>query len=107
MRNAERNGFTPSDPRQPSQPAKLQQRDLPGSIPQRTIGGPANVVAEVVGYKPDGSGQFIRASHPNASRGLHGNSHGPTVPVNHGGPNAPDTLPRSSDLRRETGTDSP
>jgi hypothetical protein len=107
MRNAERNGFTPSDPRQPSQPAKQERRDLPGSIPQRTVGGPAVIAAEVVGYATDGSGKFTRASHPNASRGLHGNSHGPTVPVNHSGANAPDTLPRSSDLRRETGTDSP
>jgi hypothetical protein len=32
---------------------------------------------------PDGSGRFIKATHPNADRRLHGNSHAPPVPVNH------------------------
>jgi hypothetical protein len=105
MRNAERNGFKPSDPRQPSQPAKLQQRDLPGSIPQRTVGGPATIAAQVVGYAPDGSGKYIKPSYLNASRGLIGNADftGPAARSRE----EPRGGLQNDSIKSETGLDSP
>jgi hypothetical protein len=90
------------------QPASLYRSGPASSaLAASSRGGPARPHVEVVGHAPDGSGKFKHATHPNADRGLHGNSHAPTVPVDRGGARAPDTLPRSSDLRKETGTDSP
>jgi hypothetical protein len=56
------------------QPADIEVRPIAGSIPQRTVGGPAVIAAQVVGYAPDGSGKYIKPSYPNASRSLHGNA---------------------------------
>ena len=90
------------------QPASLYRSGPASSaLAAASRGGPANVVPETVGHVPNSGGKFKHASHSNASMGLHGGMHAPTIPVNHSGARAPDTLPRSSDLRSEIKTDSP
>jgi hypothetical protein len=71
-RNAARDGFKPSDPRQPSQPAKIQREDIAPSLPQVSHTARAKHTVEIVGHAPNGSGRFNRPSYPNASRGAHG-----------------------------------
>lgn len=72
--NMERDGFQPSDPRQPSQPATQFRDDVPPSLPARHVGGPARPHVETVGHMPDGSGRFSRGTRPNGDASLHGNA---------------------------------
>jgi hypothetical protein len=68
-RNARRDGFTPSDPRQPSQPGTIERRDLPPSLPPetRTDRVPLGGVSRRVGFLGDGK-PFVGASHATTTR---------------------------------------
>jgi hypothetical protein len=68
-RNARRDGFTPTDPRQPSQPGTLERRDLPPSLPPetRTDRVPLGGVSRRVGFVGDGK-PFVGASHAATTR---------------------------------------
>jgi hypothetical protein len=65
MRNAKHDGFTPSDPRQPSQPATIERRDVPPSAPSHsnTARMPPGGMVRQVGHATDGSGRYQGATH--------------------------------------------